>query len=65
MIRESDVQWWILEAKEHPEATPQIIEELAKRLIELDTENEQLRATLIRLQQHAPAAQPESAPRAP
>ena len=61
MIRESDVQWWILEAKEHPEATPQIIEELAKRLIELDTENEQLRATLIRLQQHAPAAQPESA----
>jgi DNA gyrase/topoisomerase IV subunit A len=61
MIRESDIQWWILEAKKHPEATPQIIEELGKRLLELDAENEQLRGELIRLRQRAPAAQPQSA----
>jgi DNA gyrase/topoisomerase IV subunit A len=61
MIRESDVQWWILEAQKHPESAPQIIEELAKRLIELDTENEQLRGELIRLRQRTPSSQPQSA----
>lgn len=61
MIRESDVQWWILEAQKHPEAVPQIIEELAKRLIELDTENERLRGELLRLRQRAPSGPPQSA----
>jgi len=60
MIRESDVQWWILEAQKHPEAASQIIGELATRLIELDTENEQLRGELIRLRQLAPTGQPQS-----
>jgi DNA gyrase/topoisomerase IV subunit A len=55
MIRESDIQWWILEAQKHPESGPAIIEELAKRLVELDAENEQLRAELLRLRQRTPA----------
>jgi DNA gyrase/topoisomerase IV subunit A len=55
MIREDDVKWWVLEAKKHPESTPAIIEELAKRLLELDAENERLRDDLVRLQHHAPA----------
>jgi DNA gyrase subunit A len=61
MIRESDVQWWILEAGKHPESTPQIIEELARRLIELDAENEQLRGEIIRLRHRVPSSQPQSA----
>ena len=56
MIRESDVQWWVLEAKKHPESAPAIIEELAKRLAELDAENERLRDEIVQLQRHAPAA---------
>lgn len=56
MIRKSDVQWWVLEAKKHPESAPAIIEELAKRLTELDTENERLRDDIVRLQRRAPAA---------
>jgi DNA gyrase subunit A len=55
MIRKSDVQWWVLEAKEHPESAPTIIEELAKRLAELDAENERLRDEIIGLQRRAPA----------
>jgi DNA gyrase subunit A len=55
MIRESDIQWWVLEARKHPESGPAIIEELAKRLVELDAENEQLRAELLRLRQRTPA----------
>ena len=55
MIRKSDVQWWVLEAKKHPEAAPPIIEELAQRLAELDAENEELRDEIVRLQQRAPA----------
>ena len=51
MIRKSDVQWWVLEVKKHPESAPQIIEELAKRLTELDTENERLRTEIIQMQQ--------------
>lgn len=43
MIRKGDVQWWVLEAKKHPQSVPTIIEELAKRLAELDAENERLR----------------------
>ncbi|MCK4315768.1 MAG: hypothetical protein KAX24_08355, partial [Anaerolineae bacterium] len=58
MIRKSDVQWWVLEAKKHPESAPAIIKELAKRLVELDTENEHLREKIIRLQRRAPAAVP-------
>jgi len=30
MIRKGDIQWWVLEAKKHPESAPTIIEELAK-----------------------------------
>jgi DNA gyrase/topoisomerase IV subunit A len=55
MIRKSDVQWWVLEAKEHPESAPTIIEELAKRLVELDAENERLRDEVIGMQRRAPA----------
>jgi len=58
MIRKSDVQWWVLEAKKHPESAPAIIKELAKRLVELDTENEHLGEKIIRLQRRAPAALP-------
>jgi DNA gyrase/topoisomerase IV subunit A len=56
MIRKSDVQWWVLEAKKHPESAPTIVEELAERLAELDAENERLRDEIIRLQRRAPAA---------
>lgn len=56
MIRKSDVQWWVLEANQHPEAAPEIIEQLAQRLSELDAENERLRDEIIQLQRHAPAA---------
>jgi len=56
MIRESDVQWWVLEAKECPQSAPTIIEELAKRLMELDAENERLREEIIRLQRRTPVA---------
>jgi len=55
MIRKSDVQWWVLEAKKHPESAATIVEQLAERLIELDHENERLRDQLIRLQRRAPA----------
>jgi DNA gyrase/topoisomerase IV subunit A len=55
MIRESDIQWWVLEASKHPEAAPRIIEELGKRLVDLDAENERLRGELLRLRHHAPA----------
>ena len=54
MIRESDIQWWVLEANKHPEAAPQIIQELAKRLVELDAENERLRGELLRLRDRSP-----------
>ena len=56
MIRQDDVKWWVLEAKKHPESAPTIIEELAKRLVELDAENERLRNEIIRLERHTPAA---------
>lgn len=49
MIRKDDVQWWALEARKHPEAAPQIIEELSERLIQLDEENERLRSEIILL----------------
>lgn len=55
MIRRSDVQWWVLETRKHPEAAESIIEELAKRLIELDTQNEKLRDEIIQLQRHTQA----------
>ncbi|MBE9508090.1 MAG: hypothetical protein IMY86_08555 [Chloroflexi bacterium] len=56
MIRKGDVKWWVLEAKKHPESASTIIEELARRLAELDAENERLRDEVIRLQQRTPAA---------
>ena len=55
MIHKSDVQWWVLEARKHPEAAESIIEELAKRLIELDTQNEKLRDEIGQLQRHTQA----------
>ena len=58
MIRKSDVQWWVLEAKKHPESAPTIIEELAKRLAELDAENERLRDEIVHLRRRSPAATP-------
>jgi DNA gyrase/topoisomerase IV subunit A len=60
MIRKSDVQWWVLEARKHPESAPAIIEALAKRLIELDGENERLRDEVLRLQRRVPAAVPDA-----
>lgn len=56
MIRKDDVKWWVLEVKKHPESVPTIVEELAKRLTELDAENERLRDEIVRLQHRAPAA---------
>jgi DNA gyrase subunit A len=56
MIRKGDIQWWVLETKKHPESAPAIIEELAKRLIELDAENEQLRDEIIEMHQPAPVS---------
>lgn len=53
MIRKSDVQWWILEVKKDPESAPEIIEQLAIRLAELDLENERLRGELIQLERGA------------
>jgi DNA gyrase/topoisomerase IV subunit A len=55
MIRKDDTQWWVLEAKKHPESAPDIIEQLAQRLIELDIERERLRDEVIGLQRRAPA----------
>lgn len=55
MIRKSDVQWWVLEAKKHPESAPTIVEALSQRLIELDVENERLRDEVIHLEHQAPA----------
>jgi len=54
MIRKSDIQWWVLEASKHPESAPAIIEELAKRLVELDAENERLCDELSLLRRRAP-----------
>jgi len=56
MIHKDDVKWWILEAKKHPESIPTIIEALARRLIELDEQNERLRDELIQLQHTAPTS---------
>ncbi|MBN1582280.1 MAG: hypothetical protein JXA89_16360, partial [Anaerolineae bacterium] len=61
MIRKSDVKWWILEARQHPESAPDIIEELVKRLTALDEQNEKLRDRVIHLQQHRPQMQTSSA----
>ena len=60
MIRSSDVQWWIQEAKKDPGSAPLIIEELAQRLSELDAENERLRGEVIRLEQGGSQATQES-----
>lgn len=56
MIRKSDIQWWLLEANKHPESAPLIIEELARRLVELDTENERLRTEILRLRRRSARA---------
>lgn len=56
MIRKSDTQWWLLEAQKHPESVPQIIEELARRLVELDTENERLRNEALRARRRSTRA---------
>jgi DNA gyrase/topoisomerase IV subunit A len=49
MIRQSDILWWVQEARKDPASAPQIIETLAERLVELDAQNEALRDELIRL----------------
>lgn len=50
MIRKDDVQWWMLEIKRNPAAAAEVVEELARRLEELDAENERLREEVIHLQ---------------
>ena len=54
MIRKDDVKWWVAEAEKHPEAASSIVEELAKRLLALDVENERLRDRIIKLERRAP-----------
>jgi DNA gyrase/topoisomerase IV subunit A len=49
VIRQSDILWWVQEARKDPESAPKIIETLAERLVELDAENESLRDQLIQL----------------
>jgi len=61
MIRKSDIQWWTLQISKEPESAPAVVEELAKRLVELDAENERLRNEALRLQGSAPAAPADSA----
>lgn len=61
MIRKSDIKWWILEARKHPDSAPKIIGELARRLIELDKQNEDLRNEIIRIQQHQAPVETNSA----
>jgi DNA gyrase/topoisomerase IV subunit A len=51
MVRKGDVQWWVLEARKYPESAPLAIEFLARRLAELDQQNEHLRDELLRLRQ--------------
>lgn len=47
-IRQQDIQWWLREVKLHPESASTIIRSLAERLEELDRQNEELRAELIK-----------------
>ncbi len=61
MIRKSDVKWWLLEARRHPKAAPQIIQDLVDRLLDLDGQNEALRNQIIRLQQRPAPAEGGSA----
>jgi len=56
LIRKSDIQWWLLEANKHPESVPTIIEELARRLVELDAENEKLRNENLKLRRRSARA---------
>ncbi|MBN1934761.1 MAG: hypothetical protein JW934_08845 [Anaerolineae bacterium] len=60
MLRKSDVNWLLLEARKHPEAAPQLIEALIERLAELDKENEGLRDQIIRLQHRQTPVQESS-----
>jgi DNA gyrase/topoisomerase IV subunit A len=48
MIHPDDVAAWIAQVRQQPEAAPAIIEALAKRLVELDKQNEALRDELVR-----------------
>ena len=50
-MRKGDVQWWILETRKHPDAAQVAIQVLAKRITELDVENEHLRNELLRARQ--------------
>jgi hypothetical protein len=49
MLDKKDAQWWILEAQQHPEKSPDLIRLLAERLAFVDRQNEELRAELISL----------------
>lgn len=53
MIRKSDVEWWVLEAGNNPQAASEIIQELARRLEDLDAENEQLRNQILEIKRGA------------
>jgi DNA gyrase/topoisomerase IV subunit A len=58
MIRQSDILWWVQEARKDPTSAPKIVEALAERLVELDTQNESLRDELIRLRASVSEAAP-------
>ncbi len=49
MLDKKDVQWWTLEAQQHPEKATDLIRLLAERLAFVDRQNEELRAELITL----------------
>lgn len=56
MIHSDDVTAWIAQVRQQPEAAPGIIEALAARLMELDQQNEALRAELLRLRRNQETA---------
>jgi DNA gyrase/topoisomerase IV subunit A len=58
MIRQSDILWWVQEARKDPASAPRIIETLAERLVELDSQNEALRDELIRVRASVSEASP-------
>jgi len=47
VIDTNDVQWWLLEAQQHPDTIPELIRLLAERIALLSRQNEELRGDLI------------------
>ena len=60
MIHPDDVAAWLAQVRQRPEAAPGIIQALAARLIELDTQNEALRDELVRLSRSREPASDEA-----